>query len=347
MTAVVVLLLFACATPALEMRYNLDPNGTSGRVWPPLPEVPRYRYMGELVGEQNFVQLVRQQPGAGRRILNWLAGLNQRQRNPVQLLRPQSGMADPVTGRIFVTDLGQKAVAVFDLENTELVFWRNAGDNEQFHSPVGIARSGDNEIWVADAELGKIVRLDNNGLPLGGIGKGILTRPTGLAWDKLNQRMYVADTAKHDIKVLNADGSLHTVLGGPGGELGQFNGPTHLAFYANRLYVSDTLNARVQVITPAGEPVLQVGQQGLYLGNLVRPKGVTVDEDGNVYVVEGYFDYLLVFNAASDLLLPLGGTGSGVGEFYLPAGAWSDENGRIFIADMFNGRVVILQYLGA
>jgi DNA-binding beta-propeller fold protein YncE len=110
--------------------------------------------------------------------------------------------------------------------------------------------------------------------------------------------------------------------------------------------VSDTLNARVQVLTIEGEALSKVGQRGLYVGNLVRPKGVTVDDDGNIYVVEGYYDHLLVFNQAAQLLLPIGGTGASIGRFFLPAGVWSDPQNRIFVADMFNGRVLILQYLG-
>jgi hypothetical protein len=43
--------------------------------------------------------------------------------------------------------------------------------------------------------------------------------------------------------------------------------------------------------------------------------------------------------------MPVGGSGTGVGQFYLPAGVWTDSKDRVFIADMFNGRVVILQYL--
>lgn len=74
------------------------------------------------------------------------------------------------------------------------------------------------------------------------------------------------------------------------------------------------------------------------------PKGVAVDKAGNVYVVESYFDYLLVFNPEGELLLPIGGTGGG-SQFYLPAGVWTDERDRVYIADSFNGRVVILQFL--
>ena len=55
---------------------------------------------------------------------------------------------------------------------------------------------------------------------------------------------------------------------------------------------------------------------------------------------------MLVFNAKGDLLLPIGGTGSTAGRFFLPAGAWTDDGRRLFVADMFNGRVVVLDYVG-
>jgi hypothetical protein len=56
--------------------------------------------------------------------------------------------------------------------------------------------------------------------------------------------------------------------------------------------------------------VRQIGTRGLGLGNLVRPKGVSVDGEGNVYVVESYYDSLLVFSPRGEFLLPIGGTGT-------------------------------------
>jgi hypothetical protein len=44
--------------------------------------------------------------------------------------------------------------------------------------------------------------------------------------------------------------------------------------------------------------------------------------------------------------MPLGGTGKEIGQFYLPSGVWVDKNDKIYVADMFNGRVVVFQYLG-
>ena len=112
-----------------------------------------------------------------------------------------------------------------------------------------------------------------------------------------------------------------------------------------QLYVTATFNARVQVIDLDGKYIRSIGERGLYLGNLVRPKGVTTDSDGNVYIIESFHDYLLIYNADARFLLPIGGTGSEAGQFYLPAGVWSDNHDRIYVADMFNGRVAIFQYL--
>ena len=151
----------------------------------------------------------------------------------------------------------------------------------------------------------------------------------------------------HDIKVFDDNGKLLNTIGRRGMAEGEFNSPTHIAISHNRLYVSDTLNARVQVFSFDGVPVTAIGRRGLYLGNLTRPKGVAIGTDGNIHVVESYYDHLLVYNEAGRFLLPIGGSGNGIGQFYLPAGAWSDDQGRIYVADMYNGRVIIFQYLGS
>ena len=71
-----------------------------------------------------------------------------------------------------------------------------------------------------------------------------------------------------------------------------------------------------------------------------------MDGHGHIYVVESYYDHLLVFSDGGELLLAIGGSGSGIGEFYLPAGVWTDHRNRIYVADAFNGRIMIFQLLG-
>lgn len=347
------LLLSGCAETKYVMRLDPEPvpAARSGmqaaeRVWPGPPETPRFRYVGTLIGEENFIP---DEQGRGRnagvRLLRWLAGLAGGGEDKVELQRPQTGMADGA-GRVYVTDISNHAVFVFDQAAGRLLVWTQAQEQLGFVTPVGIAEGADGRILVADAELGRVFILDREGTPVGSFGKDVLKRPTGLARDARRGRTYVADTYAHDIKVFDDESRLVEVIGQRGEGEGELNFPTHLAFAHDRLYVTDGMNARVQMYDSDGKSLGGFGRRGLYIGNLTRPKGITVDTVGNIYVVESFYDNLLVFNKQGQFLMPIGGTGKDIGQFYLPSGVWSDAQNRIYVADMFNGRVVIFQLIG-
>jgi DNA-binding beta-propeller fold protein YncE len=343
---VLAIALSGCATAPTEMHYfpeGRDPE--TALVWPGPPEAARLSYAGELIGEQNFRTVEGAEDGAAVKVLRWIAGITGASDRKKQLIRPQSGMVD-ARGRILVTDAGREGIVVFDEAEATLAVWDEAEPGRGFLSPVGIVDDGAGGYLVADADIGYVVRLDGNGSPQGDFGRGILQRPTGLGRDPDAREIFVADSGAHDIKVFDEQGILLRTLGRRGLAAGEFNGPTHMSFANGRLYVTDTLNARVQVLSTAGEPLGAIGQRGLFVGNLVRPKGVVADRDGHVYVIESYHDHILVFSDVGELLLPIGGTGKKAGQFFLPAGAWTDDGSRLFVADMFNGRVVVLDYLG-
>ena len=340
------MVLGGCAEVKYNMRLDPEdrPPGTA-KVWPAAPETPRYQYVGQLWGEDNLVAEDGNKQNLGTRIFSWIVGLFDGTEEKVTLKRPQSGAVD-AQGRIYVTDVSNHAVFVFDQSLGKLLIWEMAQETRKFVTPIGIAAGAGASILVADADLAQVFRLDLEGKPIGSFGKGILKRPTGLARDAKRGRVYVADTHAHDIKVFDDTGALLEVMAQRGDGENELNFPTHLAFGGDRLYVTDTMNARVQIFDADGKNVGTLGKRGLYFGNLTRPKGVTVDSSGNVYVIESYYDNLLVFNQQGEFLLSIGGAGQQVGEFYLPAGLWSDSRGRIYVADMFNGRVVMFQFLG-
>ncbi len=320
-------------------------NTAEEKIWPPPPEPARYRLAGILTGGDNFYQ-AESGSVSFTRALAWMVGLVIGDAPPRRLQRPVSGMFDRGSGRIYVVDIGGRSVFVFDTAEGRLEVWRHASHNDNFVAPVAIASGPRGELWVSDAERARITRLAFDGRVLGEVGAGELQRPTGMAWDARRQRMFVADSQAHDIKVFDAQGRLLASWGGKGEDEGLFNGPTHLAFANDRLYVSDTLNSRIQVFASDGGFIRAFGRRGIYFGDMPRPKGVAVDGSGRVYVVESYYDYLLVYDAEGRLLLPIGGTGSEPGRFYLPAGVWTDGGNRVFVADMFNGRVVSFEYIG-
>jgi len=334
-----------CAETHLVMNPTDTSQGASPKVWPDPPDEPRYSYVGELTGEVNFRPDNWANPSSATKLFNWLVGLTGLNSQPVVLQRPESGMVD-AEGRIYVTDIGRGAVFVFDKPAGRLEVWEAARGKERFASPIGIAQGARDEILVADSELKTVFRLDRNGNPVGEFGHDILERPTGLARDAQRGRVYVADTRAHDIKVFDDDGQLLNVIGQRGEGDGEFNFPTYLTFVADRLYVTDTLNSRIQIFDAEGNFIAKFGKLGLNVGNLVRPKGVAVDSASNIYVIESLYDNLLVFDNKGRTLLGLGGSGKDIGKFYLPAGVWIDSHDQVYIADMYNGRITVLQFLG-
>lgn len=337
------LLMVGCAETPSVFRMA-DAQGVN-KVWPAPPEQARYRYMGQLTGEGNFVPENAEARSTAGNLFDWLVGLAGDKADAIVLQRPQGGMVD-ADGRVYVTDVGRGSVFVFDKVTAKLEVWENAAPNVRFETPVGIVSGAQGEVLVADADLHGVFRLDSKGNPLGKFGNAILKRPTGLARDAQRGLVYVADTSAHDIKVFSDEGKLVEVIGRRGELDGEFNYPTHLTFVNDKLYVADTLNSRIQIFDGDHKWLSKFGQLGLYVGNLVRPKGVAVDGDSNIYVIESLYDNLLVFNSSGQTLLALGGGGKEIGQFYLPSGVWTDAHNQIYIADMFNGRVTVLQYLG-
>jgi sugar lactone lactonase YvrE len=342
------LALTACASSGTvrgRLHYGMDdaPEGQK-LMWPAAPEVPRFLYTGTLVGEPNFRANGAERPTL-ERLGRWIVGLDGVAPTPLVMQRPAALVGDDA-GRLYVADVSKQAVFVFDEKAGELLLWQQADAARRFLAPAGVALASD-RIFVSDAELGAVFVLDRQGEPRGTIGARELERPTGIARDAVSGRLFVADTYAHDIKVFDDRGALVATLGQRGTAPGEFNFPSHLALSHGELYVTDTLNNRVQVLRAAdGAFLRQFGTRGLALGQLVRPKGVSVDGEGNVYVIESFYDSLLVYSPRGEFLMPIGGTGKATGRFYLPAGVWVDGRNRVHVADMFNGRVVLFQFLG-
>lgn len=340
-----VLLIAGCASAPRVMVLQPEIAGPSREVsWPSPEQVPRIDYEGQLLGEQNFVRV--EPESGGRRFLDWLTGLGRGEASPDQLVRPQTGIVDSA-GRVLVTDGGSPSVFVFDEAGGRYEIWREAMPGVDFLSPVGIAELPTGGFIVADADFGALFLLSREGRPLGRFKPEGLERPTGIDVDRDNGDVYVADTSASLVRVYTADGKAARIIGEPGDGPGQLNAPMHIRLSGERLFVSDALNAHVQIYDKRdGRRLGEIGRRGLFVGNFVRPKGVALDSDSNIYIVESYYDHLLIYNEAGEFLLPIGGTGNEIGRFFLPAGVWTDGHDRIFVADMFNARVVIFRYVG-
>jgi sugar lactone lactonase YvrE len=330
------LLATGCASPGGPIFEPLE----RPVVWPAPPDPPRIHYVGSLASDRDL------KPGrsVGQAIGDALFGR--------QAIREMvSPFAITTDGqRIMVCDNSIALVHVFDLETRRYEQWHPAAGagHDPFVQPVGIAfdpAPAQPRILVADSAVGGLYAFDLRGRGLGWLGREHLNRPTGIAVDTDRNRILVADAGLHHVAVLSLAGNLLGHIGSRGTGPGEFNFPTNIAIDADgRIYVSDSLNFRVQIFDPDLQFAGQFGERGNRPGHFSQPKGVTVSRHGHIYVVDAHFESVQIFDQQGRLLLSFGQEGRGPGEFWVPAGVFAAADDRIWVADTHNRRIQVFEY---
>ncbi|KAF4683316.1 hypothetical protein FOZ60_009357 [Perkinsus olseni] len=157
-------------------------------------------------------------------------------------------------------------------------------------------------------------------------------------------------------------GQIGDAAGGSG--LGQFRSPYSVCNRSGRMFVSDSLNHRVQVFdTDTLELVYAIGQRGDAEGEFCDPSGIGVDSDGRIIVAEygndrvqifdrdGKFFALLwhlrVLSPRGRFLFAFGSKGSEPGQFLYPEGIGTTLDGSsVVVSDKDNGRIQIFTQRG-
>lgn len=335
------LFLTGCASPPRHFELA---TVESAIVFPPPPDTAKIAYVGTVIGESNLVRDIRDTTGL-QKIAKFIIGLPRTPKALENTVRPMSTIIDSA-GMIHIVDGGKGAVLRLDTVNGDVGWVTVASKGVAFTTPIAITPIWDNQLAITDSTLGQVFIFDSLGQPVATLGKSILKRPVGIVYDTDNDQLLVADSMDDNIKVFDRAGVLQDVIGSSGTESGQFNGPTYMAYKSPWLAVSDTLNARIQLINRTTDEIRVIGTRGIRIGDFVRPKGVAFDSDYNLYAVESYHDYVLIYNIDGAFLMALGGNGKQHGQFNLPSGVSVDAEDKIYISDTMNGRVEVFQYLG-
>ena len=269
------------------------------------------------------------------------------------LVSPYSVVTDS-RGRIIVSDTAAAGVHIFDFEQQKYKFLsRRDARKDPMLTPQCVAVDAQDNIYVTDSQSGKIFVFEPGGKyrrAIGSLkgGEGFFKRPTGIAIDSAALRIYVTDTLRNKIFVMDMQGSVLQTIGKTGTADGEFNFPTELRLHGNDLAVVDAMNFRVQVFDRAsGTFRYAIGKPGDGAGWIFRPKGIGFDSESHLYVVDGQWGVVQVFNEQGQLLYYFGGRGTGPEQFQLPAGLQIDRQDRIYVVDSFNRRVQVFHYYGA
>ncbi|BCS53271.1 6-bladed beta-propeller [Geobacter sp. SVR] len=246
--------------------------------------------------------------------------------------------------RLFIADVSQARLHVMDSrENAYSVIGEGI-----LRSPIGIAMDDAENLYITDSGAGTIYRYSLRRQLLEPFVVYDFGRPTGIAYNRVNQLLYVSNTTEHQVAAYDVRGKQCFSIGRRGDGPGQFNFPTDLFVDEHGLlYVTDSLNSRISIFSPQGAYLKSFGSPGDSGGSFAKPKGVAVDSKGNIYVCDALLDAVQIFNDRGDLLLTFGSNGTANGQFWMPAGIYIDRNDTIFVADSYNRRIQVFKYLDA
>ncbi len=314
-------------------------------IWPPPPDQPRIRYLGQYFGELDL--LGKKQAKGG--ILERLAGVNIVPEERVRMKKPY-GVAVDSKGRVYVADTGQNEIFVFDTENKKLEF-RGDKAPANLTTPIGVAVDEQDRLFVSDSKLHQITCFGPDGNVESVFGTDDLQRPAGLAVDNPLRRLYVADVGGKRIAVFDLDSLkllryFAELKDKDADRTGALTNPNSIAIDPDGLlYITDAIVPRVFVYDTDGNFVRVWGKRGDGPGMFGRPKGIAIDADGHVYVADAQLNRLQVFSPEGKPLLSLGSYGWGPGQFMLMAGLATDSQNRIIAVDQFPPRIEVFHYI--
>jgi uncharacterized protein (TIGR03437 family) len=259
-------------------------------------------------------------------------------------------------------------------------------------SATDIVCGNDGYLYVADMTVARRVNVFGvSGIIAGGgsLAEGDsgsattarLNHPGGVALDGIGN-LYIADKANNRIRRVGLDGTITTFAGtgaqgntGDGGSalLAALNSPTSVTFdpYGN-LYVADTGNARLRMVTPGG--IIS----SVPIGALSAPAYMMFDSANNLYIADAAAIFKVSPNGATTILFaglqsPRGMALDASGNFYftepslkqvwmfapsgnhslLATGAWSspqgiaiDASGNLLVADSGLNQILSVNSFG-
>ena len=346
----------AAADPnaGLPKRVNFD---ISKIVWPNPPAIARIRFVQQFTGEKiDFNAAVNKKNNKPKQTwMDRLAGTKPVQDQdlnlPFQLIRVY-GVGFDSKGNVYAADQGAGAIFIFNPETKAVEMIRN-GHEGHFALIVGLAIDDNDRIFVSDDKLHHVAVISPKHQTENTFGAEVLVRPGGIAIDSTNRLLYVVDTGNDVVDVFDADSfKLLRKIGKPSNkhlasEPGLFSLPTNIAVDKDgSVYVTDTLNDRVEIFDADGNFISTFGKNGDGPGYFVRPKGIAVDVDGHIWVVDSAQSRVQVFNNEGRLLIYFGELGGYPGQFQEPYGiAIDNKTNRVIVSEQYQGRVQMFRYV--
>jgi sugar lactone lactonase YvrE len=262
---------------------------------------------------------------------------------------------------------GGMRVLAADLREPRFVLtWGKKGDQPgDFYSPISLAVTPRDELWVTDLNNSRIQQFTQDGKHLGGFDLPWDTPPRkscmigGMALDSRG-RLYLSFMIQHKIAVYTPAGELVREWGKPGAGDGELSQPGGIVIRKDgTLFVADQCNHRVQHFTLEGHFLGKWGRHGSLPGRFggPEPEGsrfagphfLAQDSWGRLYTTEGVFGRIQQLSPEGQPLTSWGSKSPEPGGFgtletrysqrsFGPVGVMVDRWDRVWVSSL-NDRV--------
>lgn len=311
------------------------PPAKSPAFFPPDRANARLQYLTEFASPTHF-----EKPPS--RLLSFLVG-DLPEKQPI--IKPY-GLALH-DNQLLICDTMLGVVHQLDLTESTWTYLQPEGA-DGLKKPINIDVDANGRRYVADTGRGQVMIYQPDGTLVTTLGEAGKLKPTDVKI--AHGKIYVTDLkqrAVHVFRLTDHQRLFSLPLQRDPKEESLF-APTNLAISTNGdIYVSDSNAFRVQHLDKDGHYVRSIGMHGNAPGRFARNKGLAIDRENRLYVVDAAFQNVQIFNSEGKLLLHFGDYSEpGEGAMSLPAGIIVDYDHldyfRTFIAPGLELEYVVL-----
>lgn len=213
--------------------------------------------------------------------------------------------------------------------------------------PIGVHTDTNGKIFITDTAGADVFVFDpanKKATTLGEMGAKLFYKPIGVASDTTG-KIFISDSQTDKVVVLDQNAKVITTLNPDI----PFKQPTGLAVDSERkrLYITDTHTHDIRVFdTETFKQVKIIGKRGKEDGEFNFPSNVTVDNKGNLYVVDTMNGRVEIFDVDGKFIRAFGQFGDSPGMFARPKGIAVDSEGHIYVVDAAFNNVQIFDEEG-
>ena len=221
-------------------------------------------------------------------------------------------------GKMLVCDTYIHGLDIIDMKNNTFKQFIPVGKGE-LKVPVNCFVDKKGTLYISDSERKQIVVFDENFKYISCFGEAENFKPVDVF--VMDNKVWVTNLAGHQINVYS-DSNFELLNSFPevnDSKPGGLFSPTNIYVTDSKVYVTDFGDFKIKIYTHEGEYIESVGSYGQGIVQFARPKGIAVDRDANLYVVDAGFENTQIFNKEGNLLMFFGGSYKGRGDMWLPA----------------------------